>query len=89
MPPGWPIAVYFFSTGSLAGLYITSVIATLLKKEEWKPVAKIGALDSASSKAESYALLQLLTTGEFAIRFQYASAALVIIVIGGQSVRLS
>ena len=44
MPLGWPIAVYFFLTGSLAGLYITSVIATLLKKEEWKPVAKIGAV---------------------------------------------
>jgi len=44
MPLGWPIAVYFFLTGSLAGLYITSVIATLLKKEEWKPIAKIGAV---------------------------------------------
>jgi tetrathionate reductase subunit C len=46
MAMGWPIAVYFFLTGSLAGLYITSVIATLMKKEEWKPVAKIGALGS-------------------------------------------
>ncbi len=46
MPMGWPIAVYFFLTGSLAGLYITSVIATLLKKEEWKPVAKMGAVGS-------------------------------------------
>lgn len=44
MPLGWPIAVYFFLTGSLAGLYITSVIATLLNKEEWRPVAKIGAV---------------------------------------------
>ncbi|MCX5906324.1 MAG: polysulfide reductase NrfD [Deltaproteobacteria bacterium] len=44
MPLGWPIAVYFFLTGSLAGLYITSVIATLMKKEEWQPVAKIGAV---------------------------------------------
>jgi len=44
MPLGWPIAVYFFLTGSLAGLYITSVIATLLNKEEWKPIAKIGAV---------------------------------------------
>jgi len=44
MPLGWPIAVYFFLTGSLAGLYITSVIATLLHKEEWKFVAKIGAV---------------------------------------------
>lgn len=44
MPLGWPIAIYFFLTGSLAGLYITSVIATLLKKEEWQPVAKLGAV---------------------------------------------
>jgi len=44
MPLGWPIAVYFFLTGSLAGLYITSVIATLMKKEEWQPIAKIGAM---------------------------------------------
>jgi len=46
MPLGWPIAVYFFLTGSLAGLYITSVIATLMNKEEWKPIAKIGAIGS-------------------------------------------
>ena len=44
IPLGWPIAVYFFLTGSLAGLYITSVIATLMKKEEWQPIAKIGAM---------------------------------------------
>ena len=44
MPLGWPIAVYFFLTGSLAGLYITSVIATLMKKEEWQPIAKLGAV---------------------------------------------
>ncbi len=44
MPLEWPIAVYFFLTGSLAGLYITSVIATLLKKEEWQPIAKLGAV---------------------------------------------
>ena len=44
MPLGWPIAVYFFLTGSLAGLYITSVIATLMKKEEWQPIAKFGAV---------------------------------------------
>ncbi|MBM4332775.1 MAG: hypothetical protein FJ117_16440 [Deltaproteobacteria bacterium] len=44
MPLGWPIAIYFFLTGSLAGLFITSVIATLLKKEEWQPVAKLGAV---------------------------------------------
>ncbi len=44
MPLGWPIAVYFFLTGSLAGLFITSVIATLMKKEEWQPIAKIGAV---------------------------------------------
>ena len=44
MPLGWPLAVYFFLTGSLAGLFITSVIATLMKKEEWQPIAKIGAV---------------------------------------------
>jgi tetrathionate reductase subunit C len=44
MPLGWPISIYFFLTGALAGLYITSVIATLLKKEEWQPIAKIGAV---------------------------------------------
>lgn len=44
MPLGWPIAVYFFLTRFLAGLYITSVIATLMKKEEWQPIAKIGAV---------------------------------------------
>lgn len=46
MPLGWPIAIYFFITGSLAGLYITSVIATLMNKEEWKPIAKMGAVGS-------------------------------------------
>jgi tetrathionate reductase subunit C len=46
MPLGWPIAIYFFFTGSLAGLFITSVIATLMKKEEWQPIAKIGAVAS-------------------------------------------
>jgi len=46
VPLGWPIAIYFFITGSLAGLYITSVIATLMKKEEWQPIAKIGAVGS-------------------------------------------
>lgn len=46
MPLGWPIAIYFFITGSLAGLFITSVIATLMNKEEWKPIAKIGAVGS-------------------------------------------
>lgn len=44
MPLGWPIAVYFFLTGSLAGLFITSVIGTLMNKEEWQPVAKLGAV---------------------------------------------
>jgi len=44
IPLGWPIAIYFFLTGSLAGLYITSVIATLMKKEEWQPIARIGAV---------------------------------------------
>jgi len=57
MPLGWPIAVYFFLTGSLAGLYITSVIATLLKKEEWQPVAKIGAVGSVILLLTAPALL--------------------------------
>jgi tetrathionate reductase subunit C len=44
IPLGWPIAIYFFLTGSLAGLYITSVIGTLMNKEEWRFISKIGAV---------------------------------------------
>ncbi len=46
IPLGWPIAIYFFLTGSLAGLYITSVIGTLMNKEEWRFISKIGAVGS-------------------------------------------
>ncbi len=42
VPLGWPIAIYFFITGSLAGLYITSVIATLMKKRNGSPLPRSG-----------------------------------------------
>ncbi|HSR12295.1 MAG TPA: NrfD/PsrC family molybdoenzyme membrane anchor subunit [Thermodesulfobacteriota bacterium] len=44
MPIGYFIAVYFYITGLHMGFYTTSVVATLLGKEEWKPIGKIGAI---------------------------------------------
>jgi tetrathionate reductase subunit C len=38
------IAIYFYITGLHMGFYTTSVMATLLGKEEWKPIGKIGAV---------------------------------------------
>lgn len=44
IPIGYLIAIYFYITGLHMGFYTTSVVATLLGKEEWKPIGKIGAL---------------------------------------------
>ncbi len=44
IPIGYYIAVYFYITGLHMGFYTTSVVATLLGKEEWKPIGKIGAI---------------------------------------------
>jgi tetrathionate reductase subunit C len=41
---GYLIAIYFYITGLHMGFYTTSVMATLLGKEEWKPIGKIGAV---------------------------------------------
>jgi tetrathionate reductase subunit C len=38
------IAIYFYITGLHMGFYTTSVVATLLGKQEWKPIGKIGAV---------------------------------------------
>jgi len=44
IPLGYYIAIYFYITGLHMGFYTTSVVATLLGKEEWKPIGKIGAV---------------------------------------------
>ena len=44
IPLGYFIAIYFYITGLHMGFYTTSVVATLLGKEEWKPIGKIGAV---------------------------------------------
>ena len=44
IPVGYLIAIYFYITGLHMGFYTTSVVATLLGKEEWKPIGKIGAV---------------------------------------------
>jgi tetrathionate reductase subunit C len=44
IPIGYYIAIYFYITGLHMGFYTTSVVATLLGKEEWKPIGKIGAI---------------------------------------------
>ena len=44
IPIGYLIAIYFYITGLHMGFYTTSVVATLLGKQEWKPIGKIGAL---------------------------------------------
>ncbi len=44
VPIGYFIAIYFYITGLHMGFYTTSVVATLLGKEEWKPIGKIGAI---------------------------------------------
>ncbi len=44
IPLGYCIAVYFYITGLHMGFYTTSVVATLLGREEWKPIGKIGAI---------------------------------------------
>jgi len=44
IPIGYLIAIYFYITGLHMGFYTTSVVATLLNKQEWKPIGKIGAV---------------------------------------------
>ena len=44
IPLGYLIAIYFYITGLHMGFYTTSVVATLLGKQEWKPIGKIGAV---------------------------------------------
>lgn len=44
IPVGYFIAIYFYITGLHMGFYSTSVMATLLGKQEWKPIGKIGAV---------------------------------------------
>ncbi len=44
IPIGYLIAIYFYITGLHMGFYTTSVVATLLDKQEWKPIGKIGAV---------------------------------------------
>lgn len=44
IPMGYFIAIYFYITGLHMGFYTTSVVATLLGKQEWKPIGKIGAV---------------------------------------------
>jgi tetrathionate reductase subunit C len=44
IPLGYFIAIYFYITGLHMGFYTTSVVATLLGREEWKPIGKIGAV---------------------------------------------
>ena len=44
IPMAYFIAIYFYITGLHMGFYTTSVVATLLGKQEWKPIGKIGAV---------------------------------------------
>lgn len=39
---GFPIALYFFVGGLSAGSFVTSAVAVLLNKEEYKPIARMG-----------------------------------------------
>ncbi len=73
IPIGYFIAVYFYITGLHMGFYTTSVVATLLGKEEWKPIGKIGAIGAliVLAVAPIFLLLDLTQPLRFWHLFSY------------------
>jgi tetrathionate reductase subunit C len=73
IPIGYFIAVYFYITGLHMGFYTTSVVATLLGKEEWKPIGKIGAVGAlvVLAVAPIFLLLDLTQPLRFWHLFSY------------------
>ncbi len=75
IPIGYFIAVYFYITGLHMGFYTTSVVATLLGKEEWKPIGKIGAIGAliVLAVAPIFLLLDLTQPLRFWHLFSYVN----------------
>ena len=73
IPIGYYIAVYFYITGLHMGFYTTSVVATLLGREEWKPIGKIGAVGAliVLAVAPIFLLLDLTQPLRFWHLFSY------------------
>lgn len=73
IPIGYFIAVYFYITGLHMGFYTTSVVATLLGREEWKPIGKIGAIGAliVLAVAPIFLLLDLTQPLRFWHLFSY------------------
>jgi len=72
IPLGYYIAIYFYITGLHMGFYTTSVVATLLGKEEWKPIGKIGAVGALVVLAVAPIFLLLDLTQPFRFWHLYA-----------------
>ncbi len=73
IPIGYLIAIYFYITGLHMGFYTTSVVATLLNKQEWKPIGKIGAVGAliVLAVAPVFLLLDLTQVPRFWHLFPY------------------
>jgi len=73
IPIGYLIAIYFYITGLHMGFYTTSVVATLLGKEEWKPIGKIGAVGAliVLAVAPVFLLVDLTQIARFWHLFPY------------------
>ncbi len=73
IPIGYLIAIYFYITGLHMGFYTTSVVATLLNKQEWKPIGKIGAVGAliVLAVAPIFLLLDLTQVPRFWHLFPY------------------
>jgi tetrathionate reductase subunit C len=73
IPIGYLIAIYFYITGLHMGFYTTSVVATLLGKEEWKPIGKIGAVGAlvVLAVAPIFLLVDLTQMARFWHLFPY------------------
>lgn len=73
IPIGYLIAIYFYITGLHMGFYTTSVVATLLEKQEWKPIGKIGAVGAliVLAVAPFFLLVDLTQVARFWHLFPY------------------
>jgi len=73
IPIGVLIAIYFYITGLHMGFYTTSVVATLLDKQEWKPIGKIGAVGAliVLAVAPVFLLVDLTQISRFWHLFPY------------------
>jgi tetrathionate reductase subunit C len=73
IPIGYLIAIYFYITGLHMGFYTTSVVATLLDKQEWKPIGKIGAVGAliVLAVAPVFLLVDLTQIARFWHLFPY------------------